>query len=58
MGIKVNDIADGEARGICRNPIYHQCNRRDAYTLAFAPRTAQKTKDHEWINEWKKGGSK
>ena len=28
----------------------------EIHTLAYARRTAQRTKDHEWVNEWKRGG--
>lgn len=57
MGIKVSDIADGEARGYAGIPSTTSAIE-EIHTLAFASRTAQKTKDHEWINEWKNGGSK
>lgn len=56
MGIKVNDIKDGQARGYAGAGIH--LPTEEVHTLAFARRTAQKTKDHEWINEWKNGGSK
>ena len=26
------------------------------HTQAYARRTAQKIKDHEWVNKWRKGG--
>lgn len=50
MSIKGNDIADGEA-----NPSTTSTTE-EVYIIAFARLTAQKSKDHHWINEWKKGG--
>lgn len=50
MDTKGIDIADGEAKRY-----YRQLNPRGiVHTLAYARRTAQKTKDHKWVNDWKR----
>lgn len=50
MDTKGIDIADGEAKRY-----YRQLNPRGiVHTLAYARRTAQKTKNHKWVNDWKR----
>ena len=54
MGIKGNDIADGEAKRYAGN-LPTISATEEIHTLAYARRTAQKTQDHEWVNDWKRG---
>ncbi len=55
MGIKGNDIADTEAKRYAGNlPIIS--TNEEIHTLAYARRAVRKMQDHEWVNDWKKGG--
>ena len=55
MGIKGNDIADAEVKRYAGN-LPTISATEEIHTLAYARRTARKMQDHEWVNEWKKGG--
>ena len=55
MGIKGNYFADGEAKIYAGN-LPNISTTEEIHTLAYALLTARKIQDHEWVNEWKKGG--
>lgn len=55
MGIKGNDIADGEAKRYAGSTPTISTTE-EVHTLVYARRTVRKTQDHERVNEWQKGG--
>ena len=55
MGIKGNDITDGEAKKYAGNPSTISATE-EVLTLAYACRTSRKTQDPEWVNAKKKRG--